>query len=142
MCCRLTGESAAAPGWWRCKCRPNRKAAPIKMGSRMTTRMTPATMISFRHQTEWRGCQSPTGTADSTTTDYRRSLPHLSITVDNIFVAAELLQPTRAAGVELVGADADLRAQAELEAVVEASAGVDHDCRRIDRRREAPGDAQ
>ena len=42
------------------------------------------------------------------------------------FVLVSSLQAAGAAGVELVGADADLGAQAELAAVVEAGAGVDH----------------
>ena len=44
----------------------------------------------------------------------------------------ELAEAAGAAGVELVGADADLGAEAELAAVVEAGAGVDHHGRAVD----------
>src|SRR5271157_3934010 len=55
----------------------------------------------------------------------RRSLPDLSVAEDDPLGAGQLAQATRAAGVVLVGADADLGTQAELAAVVEPGAGVD-----------------
>ena len=47
-------------------------------------------------------------------------------------VRGQLAEAAGAAGVELVGADADLGAQAELAAVVETGAGVDHHGRAVD----------
>ena len=46
-------------------------------------------------------------------------------------VGRQLFQPHRPAGVQLLRADRNLGAQAELPAVVEARAGVDEDGRRI-----------
>ena len=45
--------------------------------------------------------------------------------MDDVLIAAQLLQPHRAAGVELLGGDAHLTAQAELAAVGEAGGAVD-----------------
>src|ERR1700730_3175083 len=56
---------------------------------------------------------------------------YLARALHDVFVAAPLFQAARAAGVELVRADADLRAQTEFVAIVEPRAGVDHDCGRI-----------
>src|ERR1035437_1460105 len=52
--------------------------------------------------------------------------------VDHEFVGAEFPQTHRAAGVEAVGADADLGAIAEFKAVVEARAGVPEDGGAVD----------
>lgn len=54
-------------------------------------------------------------------------LPHLPAAEDDVLRRRECLQAHRAARVELLGADADLRAEAELEAVGEARRGVDVD---------------
>src|SRR5882672_11165761 len=57
-----------------------------------------------------------------------RALPHLAGPADDVFVGGQLLQAHRAAGVELVRADADLRAETELVAVVAPGRGVpEHD---------------
>src|SRR3954454_13148226 len=52
-------------------------------------------------------------------------LPDLAVAVDDPLGARQLAEAAGAAGVVLVGADADLGAQAELATVVEPSAGVD-----------------
>jgi len=49
----------------------------------------------------------------------------LAVAGDDVFVAGQLLQAHGAAGVELLGGDAHLTAQAELPAVGEAGGGVD-----------------
>ena len=46
-------------------------------------------------------------------------LPHLSVSVNNVFGAGELLQTHGSPGVHLLGGDADLGAQTELVAVGE-----------------------
>ena len=61
----------------------------------------------------------------------RRPLPHLTAAVDDELGAGQLAQTHGAAGVELLGSDADLRALAELAAVGEAGGGVDIDRRRV-----------
>src|SRR6478735_12073969 len=62
------------------------------------------------------------------TTTLNPSAPDLTRTADNVLVGRQLLEAHGAAGVELVGADADLGAEAELVAVVEARRGVpEHD---------------
>src|SRR5690606_27821389 len=74
------------------------------------------------------------------------SLADVAVAGDHVLVGRQFAQAARPAGVELVGADADLRAEAEFEAVVEPRAGVDHHRRRIDlpdeplRRGQVPGD--
>ena len=68
-----------------------------------------------------------------------RSLPHMPIPDAHPLVGRQLLQPHRAAGVELLRADGHLGAQAELPAVVEARAGVDEHRRRVDLVDEALG---
>ena len=54
-----------------------------------------------------------------------RFSPHLPISMDDVLIAAQLLQPHRAAGMELLGGDTHLTAQAELAAVGEAGGAVD-----------------
>ena len=49
----------------------------------------------------------------------------LSITVDDIFVAAQLGQAHGAAGMQLLGADAHFAPQAKLSAIGKAGGGVD-----------------
>src|SRR5262249_3466101 len=66
------------------------------------------------------------------------SFPDLSAAPYHVLIATQFLQATRPTRVVFVGADADLGAQAELIAVIEARARVDHDRRRIDRCGEAP----
>ena len=60
------------------------------------------------------------------------SNPHVPLADDDPLGAGQLAQAAGAAGVDLVGADADLGAEAELAAVVEAGAGVDHHGRAVD----------
>ena len=61
----------------------------------------------------------------------RKLLPQLSIAQYNEFCAGELFKPHWASSVYLVSGDADLSAEAELEAVIEAGRGVYQDRRRI-----------
>ena len=51
--------------------------------------------------------------------------------MDDVFVGGQLLQPHGAAGVQLLGGDAHLAAEAELAAVGEAGGGVDVDRRAV-----------
>src|SRR5262249_43275546 len=60
----------------------------------------------------------------------------LAVAVDHKFVAAQLAEAHRAAGVEAIGADADLGAVAELETIVEARARVPEDRGAVDARLE------
>src|SRR5574338_1022966 len=53
-----------------------------------------------------------------------RLLAYLAIAEHDPFLAGQALQPDRAAGVDLVGRDADLGPQAVFEAVREAGRGV------------------
>src|SRR3954471_4217795 len=66
-------------------------------------------------------------------------LANLSVSVDHVLVACQLLKPARAAGMEFIGADADFGTEAELAAVVESSTRVDHDSRAVDTGREFAG---
>ena len=59
-------------------------------------------------------------------------LADLPIPGDDPFVGRQIRRPHRAAGVEFVGADADLGAQAIFAAVGESGAGVDHHAGGID----------
>src|SRR5687768_8169564 len=52
------------------------------------------------------------------------SLPHMAVAGHDVLVGRQLAQPARAAGVEPVRTDADFRAQAQLEPVVEPRARV------------------
>ena len=54
----------------------------------------------------------------------RGNSPDLPVTVDNVFVAAKLLQPHGAPGVQLLGRDAHLAAQTKLSAVRKAGGAV------------------
>ena len=56
----------------------------------------------------------------------------LAVAVDDPLGAGQLAEPAGASGVVLVGADADLGAEAELAAVVEPGAGVDDHGRGVD----------
>src|SRR5207253_1920909 len=67
----------------------------------------------------------------------RCSGPDLALAQHDPLLGRETLQPHRPARMELVGGDADLRAEAVLEAVGEARAGVDHHARGIDLAQEA-----
>ena len=72
----------------------------------------------------------------------RRSPPHLPVAVDDVLHARQLAQPHRAAGVQLLGGDADLGPEAELAAVDEAGRGVDEHGGGVDLATEALGGAQ
>src|SRR4051794_5350684 len=63
--------------------------------------------------------------------------PHMAVAGDDPFVGGEVGGAHGAAGVEFVGADADLGAQAVFAAVGETRRGVDHDAGGIDALREA-----
>ena len=67
--------------------------------------------------------------------------PDLTVALDDPLGRRELGQGHRAAGVQLLGRDADLGAEPELAAVGEARARVDHDRRRVDLGREPAGGA-
>ena len=62
----------------------------------------------------------------------------LAVAEHDALERGEALEPDRAARVQLVGGDADLGAQAVLEAVGEAGRGVHHHRARIDLAQEAP----
>ena len=61
---------------------------------------------------------------------------NLAITTNDIFAAHQLFKAHGAAGMQLLGGDADLRAQAELAAIGKAGGGVDIHCRSIHKRGE------
>lgn len=67
---------------------------------------------------------------------------NLAISADDIFICCDFAEPAGAAGVEAVGADADLGTQAQFSAVVEASARVDDHRGRIHQLLEFPGSFQ
>src|SRR5262249_17563924 len=67
---------------------------------------------------------------------------NLSVAVDDPLGAGQLAEAGGASGVELVGADADLGAEAELAAVVEPGAGVDHHGRAVPLGHEPPRGGQ
>ncbi len=54
-------------------------------------------------------------------------LADLAGAIDEVFITAKFCQAHGAAGVELVGADADLGSEPKLAAVIEAGAGIVHD---------------
>jgi len=62
----------------------------------------------------------------------RETLPHLTVSPDDVLVRRQLLQAHGASGVELLGGDAHLAAQAELAAVGEAGGAVQVDCGAVD----------
>ena len=66
----------------------------------------------------------------------------LSGSLDDVLVGRQLPKPHGSPGVELLGADADLGAEAELLAVGEAGGGVDHDGGGVDLGGEALGGGQ
>ena len=55
----------------------------------------------------------------------------LPVAVDDKLGGGESVKAHGAPGVQLLGADADLRAEAELKAVRKSSGGVHIDCRRV-----------
>ena len=63
-------------------------------------------------------------------------MPDLAVPVDDVLIRGQLVQANGAARVQTVRADPNLRAEAELIAIREASAGIDEDGRRIN----APGE--
>src|SRR5581483_1001476 len=63
---------------------------------------------------------------------YGWSFAHLTGSVDHVLVTGQLLDTAGAAGVQLIGADADLGPQPELITVIEPRAGVDHHGRAVD----------
>src|SRR5215472_8208230 len=65
------------------------------------------------------------------------SLTYLPAAEHDPLLAGQALESDRSARVELVGRDADLRAQPVFEAVGEARGGIDHDRARIDLAQEA-----
>src|SRR4051794_20363630 len=67
------------------------------------------------------------------------SAPGLAGAADDVLGGGELAEAHGAAGVELLGADADLGAEAELFAVDEAGRGVDEDGGGVDLGGEAVG---
>src|SRR3989338_10463474 len=69
----------------------------------------------------------------------RKLLTELSSTEDDILVRGEFLQAHRAARVQAVRADADLRTQPELVAVREPGGGIDEHRGRVHRLREPGG---
>src|SRR5512139_475497 len=67
------------------------------------------------------------------------SASHVPVAEHDPFPRGEPLEPDGAARVQLVGGDADLRAQTVLEAVGEARGGVHHDGGGVDLAQEALG---
>src|SRR4051794_24175335 len=67
---------------------------------------------------------------------------NLAVAPYDVLVGGELAQRHGAPGVQLLGADADLRAEPELGAVGEASGRVDDDGAAVDRVGEAGGGRQ
>ena len=63
----------------------------------------------------------------------------LAAAVDDVLVAAQLFQPHRAPGVELLGGNAHLASQSEFSAIREAGGAVDIDRRAVHRRRKEGG---
>jgi len=49
-----------------------------------------------------------------------KSLPHLAIAPDDVFIRCQFLKRHRTAGVELIGTDPDFRAHAKLAPIGEA----------------------
>src|SRR5579872_1061986 len=92
---------------------------PVMVGSEL-----PATIATANRR--------PARTNSSFGLRHSSFFPDLSISQNNVLVAGQLAQAAGAAGVEFVGADPDLGPQAQLSAVVEPRAGVDHDGGRID----------
>src|SRR3954453_21688245 len=66
-------------------------------------------------------------------------LAYLSISMDHVLVTRQFFQPAGTAGVEFIGADANLSAEAELAPVIESCAGVDHHGGTINTRRKLAG---
>ena len=56
----------------------------------------------------------------------RRKLAHMTAAVDDVLLRSELAKPHRSKGVQSGGGDADLGAEPELAAVIEAGGGVEH----------------
>src|SRR5712692_3424646 len=67
------------------------------------------------------------------------SLDHLTVAPQDVLVRGELPQAHGAAGMQLLGRDPDLRAEAEALAVGESGRGVHHDDGGIDVAGEAAG---
>ena len=65
----------------------------------------------------------------------QRKSADLTVTVDYILGTGQLFQTHRAAGVHLLGGNADLGTQTELTAVGKAGGGIDIYCRTVHLRR-------
>src|SRR2546427_13135383 len=70
----------------------------------------------------------------------RLSGANLAAAEDHVLLRGEALEAHRAARMQLVGGNADLRAQAVFETVGETRRGVHEDRTRIDLVQETPGD--
>ena len=62
----------------------------------------------------------------------RRSAAHFALAQHHVLQRGQAFDADRPARMELVSADADLGAQAELETIGKARAGIDHHAGRID----------
>src|SRR5882672_1658647 len=82
--------------------------------------------------TACRGCSPCVAASRHSSPEAGSGPPDLPVTVDEILVARQLLDPDRAARMELVGRDADLRTHAELAAVRELRGRVVQDNRTVD----------
>src|SRR5690606_18397948 len=67
------------------------------------------------------------------------SATDMAVTEHDPFLAGQALEADRAAGVDAVGGNADLRAEAILEAVGKTGRGIDHHRAGIDFSEEASG---
>ena len=91
-----------------------------------STRSRPSWTCASCAQTRWPRCGGLNVPAEDAERA-RGSTPDVPVALDHVLVGAQLAQPDRAAGVELLGRVADLGAHAELAAVGEAGRRVDVD---------------
>ena len=131
----------------RCVRRCERRPAPCAAGwrrARAASRRAPCALAHLLGGAQMPEMDRVEGAAEDADAAGPRSLANLAVPVHVVLVGGELAEAHRPARVQAVRADADLGAEAELEAVGEARRGVDEDRGGVDlgeealRRRRSP----
>src|ERR1700755_238183 len=90
-----------------------------------STRNASASSVASRRWPKWIGSKVPPKRPSA------KSVAHVAVAEHDPLLRREAFEADRAPGVQLVGRDADLRAEAVFEAVGEARRGIHHDGARI-----------
>src|SRR5512135_171518 len=109
-----------------CAERPRWYGSPAGMKITRSRRKASASSVASRRCPKWTGSKVPPKRPRAA-----KLVAHLPVAQHDPLLRREAFEPHRAARMELVGGDADLGAQAVLEAVGEARGGVHHHRARV-----------